>query len=347
MIKAIKRFLIHPAKRRLAKFYLVFLKNIFGLKVIGITGSAGKTTTKEMLASILKLKGKTVWTHANIDPIYNIPTTILKCGPLTQYLILEMGIEYPNEMDFYLWLAKPDIGVITNIFPTHTEFLKNQKGVLAEKSKLVLGRKGSEVAVLNSADSLLQSLGKKLKTKVIWFNGRSGPLVANANAAKAVAKYLGVGIKVISEGIKRYKRPDHRLKLFKHRSGAVILDDSYNSNPQATLTTLKYFYGLAGKAAKIGVLGDMLELGDYEEEGHRLVGQEVARQKFKTVIGVGSASKYLLDEVGKNSRSAQTFWAQDADAALLILEPLLKQNVFVLIKASRAIGLDRLVSKLQ
>ena len=75
-----------------------------------------------MIASILKLKGKTVWSRDNIDPVFNIPTTILRCSLFTKYLVLEMGIEYPNEMDFYLWLVKPDIGVITNIFPTHTLF---------------------------------------------------------------------------------------------------------------------------------------------------------------------------------------------------------------------------------
>ena len=116
----IKRYLYHPLKRRVAKYYLALLKKYGGLKVIGITGSAGKTTAKEMLASILKLQGKTVYSHANIDPVYNIPATILKCPPWAKYLVLEMGVEYPGEMDSYLNIAPPDIGVILNVYLTHT-----------------------------------------------------------------------------------------------------------------------------------------------------------------------------------------------------------------------------------
>src|SRR3989344_2587811 len=142
-----KKILIHPIKRRISKLYLIFLRRFFGLKVIGITGSAGKTSTKEMIISILSLKARTVASFANIDPVYNIPTTILRCTPLTKYLVLEMGVEYPNEMDFYLWLVKPDVGVITNIFPTHTLFLKDIEGVYKEKSKLI---KNTKIAILNA-----------------------------------------------------------------------------------------------------------------------------------------------------------------------------------------------------
>src|SRR3989344_3528645 len=93
-----RKWVLHPLKRRIAKYYLILLQKCFGLKVVGITGSAGKTTTKEMLASILKQRGETIYSYANIDPVYNIPTTILKCSPSTKYLILEMGVEYHGEM---------------------------------------------------------------------------------------------------------------------------------------------------------------------------------------------------------------------------------------------------------
>ena len=104
-----------------------------------------------------------------------------------------MGVEYPGEMDFYLWLVKPDIGLITNIFPTHTEFLGNIDGVFKEKSKLVLELPKDGVAVLNSGDQKLKILSKKLKFKTIWFNPDINPLAQNANAARILAEYLGVG----------------------------------------------------------------------------------------------------------------------------------------------------------
>src|SRR4030042_677120 len=155
------RWVIHPIKRRAARWYLRLLQKYSGIVVIGITGSAGKTTTKEMLFSILKKQDKTVCTRTYLDPVYNIPNTILTTPFGTKYLILEMGVEYPGEMDFYLWLAKPDIGVITNIFPTHTEFMGNIDGVFKEKGKLVLRLPKSGVAVLNSGDKKLKSLERR------------------------------------------------------------------------------------------------------------------------------------------------------------------------------------------
>ena len=204
MNKIFKKWVIHPIKRRVAKYYLWFLRKFTSIKVIGITGSAGKTTTKEMLASILKLDEKTVYSFANIDPVYNIPTTILKCTLSTKYLILEMGVEYPGEMDFYLWLAQPDIGVITNIFPTHTEFLKDIEGVLEEKSKLIKSLSKNSFAVLNESDSRLKSLVNKTKAKIIWFNGE------NSDAARKVAEVFGVSPENIKKGLKNFDRPKHR-----------------------------------------------------------------------------------------------------------------------------------------
>ncbi|MCX6705684.1 MAG: Mur ligase family protein [Candidatus Woesebacteria bacterium] len=329
MNKIIKKWIIHPIKRRVAKYYLFFLRRVTGLKVIGITGSAGKTTTKEMLASILKLNGKTVYTVANIDPVYNIPTTILKCTPRTKYLILEMGVEYPGEMDFYLWLAKPDVGVITNIYPTHTEFFGDIEGVLKEKSKLVKFLDKSGFAVLNKTNSRLKSLINKIEAKIIWFNGE------NSDAAKAVANIFGVSAENIEKGLKNYDKPRHRYEIIKHKSGAVIFDDSYNSNPEALLTTLKKFNQLAGKNKKIAVLGDMLELGKLEKSEHIRIGIEVKKYNFEKVFGVGKSVKYITSKIYNNALDV-----------LPELRPMLKKDVYVLIKGSRSIGLDQVVDKL-
>jgi len=340
MNKIIKKWIIHPIKRRIAKYYLLILRKFTEIKVIGITGSAGKTTTKEMLASILKLDGKTVYTVANIDPVYNIPTTILRCNPRTKYLVLEMGVEYPGEMDFYLWLAKPDIGVITNIFPTHTEFLKDIEGVLEEKSKLVKSLSKNNFAVLNKTDSRLKSLENKIEAKVIWFNGE------NSDAARKVAEIFGASPENIEKGLKNYDRPRHRYEIIKHESGAVIFDDSYNSNPEALLTTLKKFNELAGKNTKIAVLGDMLELGSLEEKEHRRVGKEIAKSNFNVVMGVGNAIRFLLDEIKEGSKSTKIYYFDKAEEVLSKLEPILEKGSYVLIKGSRSIGLDKVVDSL-
>lgn len=338
-----KFWIANPVKRWMSKYYLELLQKFTNIKVIGITGSAGKTTTKEMLAAIFKLDGKTIYSPANIDPIYNIPNTILRTPFGTKYLILEMGVEYPMEMDFYLWLAKPNIGVITNIFPTHLEFMKDVNGVFHEKSKLVLSLNKDDTAVLNSNDNLLKSLKPNIKSKIIWFQNTGTPFDRNASAAEAVAKSLGISEKVISSGLKSYESPKHRLSLIKTKSGAFVLDDSYNSNPEALSSTIKYFVKIAGKNKKIAVLGDMKELGKFEENFHRQAGREISKLGFAAVIGVGDPIKYLVSEVGKG---AKTNIVPNQEMVFPLLNPYLKKGNYILIKGSRSIGLDKVVDAL-
>lgn len=324
-----KKLVYHPIKNFIAKHYIRFLQRFTNIKVIGITGSAGKTTTKEMIASILKHVGLTVWSKDNIDPIYNIPSTILRCTPWTKYLVLEMGVEKPGEMDFYLSFVRPDAAVITNIYPTHTEFLGSVEGVLKEKAKLVLSIPRDGIAILNKNDVRLVKLSKELKCKVVWFEEE------NEDAARILARSLGVDSKLIEKGLKSYSRPKHRSEILHHRSGAVIYDDSYNSNPEAFLFTLKKFNKLAGKNTKIAVVGDMLELGKLAISEHQRVGKEIKKSNFAKVFGVGKLARYITPDVFDS-------WEE----VLPHLNEYLKPKTYILIKGSRSIGLDRLVLKL-
>ncbi len=167
-----RKWIVHPIKRRVARYWLKFLQNVFGVKVIAITGSVGKTTTKEMLLSVLSQKYKTIATEANIDPVFNIPTTILKTRPWTRFLILEMGIEYPGEMSFYLWLAHPDSAVLTTLNITHTAFLQDARGVAEEKTKLIKAIKPQGVVFLNKDDESVLKYSENLKAKVIFYSLR-------------------------------------------------------------------------------------------------------------------------------------------------------------------------------
>ena len=380
-----KRFFIHPLKRKIAKYYLFLLKKFTNLKVIGITGSAGKTTTKEMIKSILSLDGVTIASEKNIDPIYNIPSTILRCRLNTKYLVLEMGIEYPGEMDFYLWMAKPDIGVITNIYPAHTEFFKNVYGIFKEKSKLAekLGRK--DTIVLNCEDKLLIRLKNKLKAKVICF-GKGGDVssfqekfirtektafilifdrnyknrirveipivglhfVENALAAASVAKSLGISLENIKNGLQSYKPPEHRMSIVELKSGTILVDDSYNNNPMAAKKTLKSFVLIMGKKKKIVVFGDMLELGSLEERYHRELGSYISQNEFgiNLLICVGNASKLTAQEAIKSMGKDKVYYFKDRQSAFLLLKNQLKPNTAILVKGSRMVGLDKLILQL-
>lgn len=375
-----RRWLVHPIKRRIAKYYLILLRRFFGITVIAITGSTGKTTTKEMVASILGRRGKTVATYKNIDPVYNIPTTILKCKPDTKYLVLEMGVEFPGEMDFYLWLAKPSIGVITNIYPTHTQFLGSIKGVAKEKVKLIKALPKEGWAILNNKNSYLRKAGRETGAKIIWF-GKNGDVkaestelttslgtkytlviglnridirlpipgeqfVQNSLAAASVGQVCQLSMDDIKKGLASFSRPEHRMRTVALSSGTLLLDDSYNNNPAAAKEALKTLTALAGRKKKILVFGDMLELGRFENKYHRKMGKLIASEGIDYLIGVGSASKLTTQEASRKMKKGSIYWVANERRVDPLLLPLLKKDRVLLVKGSQSIGLDKLVTRL-
>lgn len=376
----ISQWIIHPIKRRVARRYLKLLQRFTNIKVVAITGSAGKTTTKDMLASILSEVGPTVWTVKSIDSVYNIPNTILKTLPGTKYLILEMSVEFPGEMDFYLWLAKPNVVVVTNVYPTHTQFLKSAKGVAHEKDKLVKALTAQDTAVLNKENIYAKEMVGKTEAKILWF-GKNGDFqatkirlnkklytnytlatrkskinvqlavpgtqfVQNSLAAAGAAYALDIPINKIKRGLENYKKPEHRMEIIKHPSGALIIDDSYNNNPEAAIYALKTLKEIANGKRLVVVMGDMLELGKLEAKSHKDIGKFIGKMGVDCLIGVGKASKYLVEEAKKQNQNNLTFWVSLEKKALPILKPYLKKNTVILIKGSRSISLDRLVSRL-
>ena len=353
----ISHWLIHPIKRRLARWYLLALQRFTDIKVIGVTGSAGKSTTAQMMASVLKYKGKTLATPPSIDPIYNVPNTILKTKPGTKFLILEMSVEYPGEMDYYLWLAKPQVGVITNIYPTHTQFFGDEKGVAQEKSKLIYSLESRGIAVLNKENKYSEGIAAKTKAKVIWFgknglifadkivqNGLLGskftlninkntinvqlPIigsqyVSNAMAAASVGHILGASLVEIKKGLESFSVPEHRMKVIKLTSGCTLIDDSYSNNPQAAKETLKAFNELNGHKKKTVVFGDMLELGSLEESSHKEIGEIIASMKTSHLIAIGKASRVIFDVVAERLGERNVDWFPTWKEAVIPLKLLL------------------------
>ncbi len=374
------QWLIHPIKRRIARAHLVNLHRQGGIKVIGITGSTGKTTTTEILASILSLAGKTVWSAEGVDPVYNIPNTILRANIKTRYLILEMSVEYINEMDYYLWLVKPDIGIVTNVATTHTQYLKNNEGVANEKKKLVQALDKAGTAVLNGEDKIVSSFSVATIARVLYFGeGREvaasniklnkdlstdftlkintntknihisalgNQFVDNALAAASAANALGIGIDAIARGVEAFRPPKHRLNVFISKTNGIIFDDTYNSNPKAAYESLDTFEVLAEGKRKIAVIGDMLELGKFEEEAHRDLGKKAAKTDFECLIGVGSAARFIVDEASCKLGNKKCFLVGDYQEALELVKPILGKETALFVKGSRSIHLDRLVEAL-
>ncbi len=337
-------WVVHPIKRRLAKYYLDYLKKNTGIVVVGVTGSAGKSTTTGILSQILSEKFEVMVTPPGIDPVFNIPNTILRCTKNTKYLILEMSVEFSGEMDYYLWLAQPDCAVITNIHATHLEFFKDEDGVLSEKGKLANSLNKNGVAFLNSADKRLKDFAKDLNCKVIWFIGDGHPIEDNWEAAKSVAKYFNFSDKALEKVHSQLKIPEHRMNI-KKSGDITILDDTYNSNPSAAVSVIKYFAKIS-KGFRVVVLGDMLQMGDYNKQAHEIVGIEAAKYNFDFVIGVGKSSEIITRTVSKKSNKTKVIWTKNVDEAIGEVKKILKPNAYVLVKGSRSIGLDKLVDSL-
>lgn len=304
---------IHPIKRRLAKYYLLILQKFFSLTVIGITGSVGKTTTKKMLEATLP---NSVATADNITSTYNIPTTILHTPPGTKYIILEMGVEYIGDMDFYLWLARPDIAVITPINLTHTVYLKNLETITSEKYKI--GQYAKHLITYKDVKAVGFEVNKTLVTKV--------------------AHLLNVPV-----DLKSFTPPVHRMNFINLKNGSILIDDSYNANPLATKEALKTLVATARKHQKIPVFvfAQMNELGKYEQSAHEEIGKQVSKLDIKNFFCLGPATKFSIKSAGLGH------YFDNQEELFKSISPLIRNSRFViLVKGSRSWHLENLVEKL-
>lgn len=355
-------------------------------EIIGITGSVGKTTTKEAIASVLSQKFSTVSSVGNLDPVFNIPITLLKMRPWTKKVVLELGVEYPNEMDFYLSLAKPKIGVVTRIYWTHTEFLGDLQGVSKEKSKLLEVLPQDGWAILNHDDEhIREDMAKRTRAHVFSFGthphadlqisdflhqGRGGSIfklrsklkefphetkiswkllgehnTVAAAAAASVGLLSGLSEKEIKDGLEKLEPQPHRLNAVPGPNGSLILDDTYNSSPAAVMMALETLRALSHKGRAIAVLGEMKELGKYEEEGHREVGRKVAEENIERLILFGEKTKFIADEAIKSGlKKNQITQAGSIEKIVELLKKDLKKGDVCLLKASRHhIHLERIL----
>lgn len=378
----LKKWFFHPVKRRIAKYYLVLLRRIFGLKVVGITGSVGKTTTKEMIASVLAQKYRVVSSRDNIDPVFNIPTTILKCNPRTQMLVLEMGIEYPGDMDFYFWLATPDVSVLTSIYYTHTLFLGSIDGVVKEKGKIVMGLSKNAWAVLNADDVRVANFKKETAVKIVLYGIKSKAQISAqkvkvteefktqftlmsgkksenvtlllvgehwvyaALAAAACGEIFSVPTNEIKVGLEAVGPQTDRMIPLITKSGATIINDTYNSNPLGAMAALSVLSKVGKGKKTVAVLGDMLELGDYEKEGHEEVGTWAAKNGVDLLFCIGNMAEFLREGAIKGGmKNDKIFVYKRGKDAIPDIVKLLDKNVVVLFKASRRLKFDELVDQ--
>lgn len=369
----------HLIRQYLAKWWADLFFPIF----IGISGSVGKTTTKEAVTAVLSQEFETLSTKDNLDPVFNIPQTLLKIRPSTQMVVLELGIEYPNEMNYYLSLIQPDIGILTSLNFTHTEFLTNLDGVIAEKSKLVSNLPKEGWAILNYDDQNVVKLAAKTKAQVqligsnskkcnIYYQNFRQDLkgskfklvigkqsidiswkligrhnVLSALAAVAVGLIYDLPLSKIKKGLETLTPQPHRLNVVSSKKGYVILDDSYNASPIAVKAAIDTLLDLAPNKRKIAVFGEMKELGEYAKKGHQEVAKKILDANLNQIYLAGGETKIIDTYLKKEKFKSRIYFSADLKKLAHDLKRSLSKNDLVLIKGSRHTHLERIVDFLQ
>jgi len=352
------------------------------LRVIAITGSVGKSTTKELVAEVLSQKYVTFKNPGNYNNEIGLPLTIINLSKGYQRVVLEMGFYVPGEIKFLCDIALPDVGIVTNVGTVHAERAGSQAEIAKGKAELVavLPDAPSGIAILNYDDSLVRAMQKKTKAKVItyglnphadlWadhikshalegiefrfhYKGMekkvSTPLLGKHSvmtALRAIGTGLAEGMNVdeISSGLLQ-ANSNLRMKASRMKSGTLILDDTYNATPESTMAALDLLAELEGK--KIGILGDMLELGKYELAGHQMVGKHAA-SILDSLISVGVRGKIISDmAIAEGLPSDQVTWVGDTQQAIAAVRPLLKRNSIILIKGSHGMRMDKIAPMLE
>ena len=348
-------------------------------KLVGITGSAGKTTTKELLGAILGSRFRTSWTKGNLNNLYGFPLSLLNVPDGTEWMVAEMGMSTPGELRELSLLGRPDAAVFTVVRPVHLEFFPSVAAIAEAKSEILAGLAPDGFIVANADDREVTRIARRHGARVVWYSqlaaheadvraldiapepggevgsrfrleagGRSVevrlPLhglynVENCLAAAACAWTLGLSLEEIAAAVRNVKPASMRGVVHRTAAGFLLIDDSYNSNPDALGKALESAAAYPGER-RVAVLGDMRELGPEWPRFHREGGEHAARLGF-AVAGVGELARELVAGAG-----AGAVWLPDADAAADWAAGEVRSGDVVLVKASRGVGLDKVVRRL-
>lgn len=364
------------ALQNIARWY----RDKFNVKVVAITGTNGKTTTKEMIAEVLSKKYKVLRSEKSFNNQIGVPLTLLKITPETEVLVLELGMNQPGEIEILTRMANPDLGLITNIGPAHLEFMGSLEKIAQAKFELLDNMDKGGKIVLNADDPWLSKRAKTEKRKVFTFglereadfvakniiqNGNgffsfsvnnSFPItlkllgkhnVYNALAAFAVGSVLKVGNDKIKGSLEEYFPFELRMELTEV-DGIKILNDSYNANPTSMAMVLETLKGMNTSGNKVAVLGDMLELGEKSLEFHQKIGNKVKECEIDYLFTFGELSSGIAQGAkDKGFEKKNIFSFQDKKSLLEKILEILKLGDVVLFKGSRKMGLEEIVEGLK
>lgn len=350
----------------------------FNTKVVAITGSVGKTSTKDMISKVLEEQYKVLSTQGNFNNEIGLPLTLLNLQKDHDIAVIEMGMRGFGEIELLSKIAKPDTAVITNIGSSHIEKLGSRNNILKAKMEIIHGMESSGTLILNGDDNLLLSLKDLVGMKTIYYGleenlkyqaynvktGENGSMfyvmlgnkeyeiklsvpgihnVYNALAAISTGMEYGMDPELILSGLAKYKSSYMRMNIINNGVNNII-DDTYNSSPDSVKAALSVLCELSAKR-KIAILGDMLELGEFSEKAHYQAGIEAVKAGTDFIIAIGQFAQNTVKGALQHGISKKNVLVLDNnDDACKFLETYLKIGDALLIKGSRGMGMESIVS---
>ena len=354
----------------------------FSLPIIGITGSNGKTTTKDIVSSVLQQKYKLIKTKDNYNNEIGVPLTLLQITEDTQVAVVEMAMRGLGQIKYLCEIASPNVGIITNIGPVHYELLGSMENIAKAKGELVDALPDHGLAILNGEDIRCRRIAAGFSGKAITYGFSNAhdvwaekirqenfstsfelhskeaqvdvnlPLpgehnVLNALAAAAAGIHLGLDLREVACGLNSVQISTMRLEVTAGPGKSTIINDSYNANPVSVKASLTILHNMSKGRKKIAVLGDMLELGELTIAGHQEVGKAVAQYEFDFLITVGSLAAEIAREAVRTGMLQETVYHfEEIEAAARKLSQILTRDALVLIKGSRSMKMEEILLKL-
>lgn len=357
-----------------------YKRNLYNIPVIAITGSVGKTSTKDIVASVVSTKYNVLKTQGNLNNHIGLPLTILGLKD-HEALVVEMGMNNLGEISLLSQIAKPNIAIITNVGTSHIGNLGSRENILRAKLEILDGIQNDGILIINNDNDMLNiwnstknnyqkvitygienlsdvmaedvnlyadssDFNLKIKNSVDKIKVPVGGqhFVYNALCAAAVASILNIDIENIRTGIKNFELSKNRMELIKLQNGTTLINDCYNANYDSMKAGIEYLAKTTDKR-KIAILGDMLELGEYSEELHKKVGEEILKNKIDILITVGEMGKVIADTVNKEKN--EVYSCTNNDEAIAVAKKIINPEDTILIKASNGMKFKEIVEGLK
>lgn len=365
------------ALRDLAKHY----KQKFHIPFVALTGSVGKTTTKDMVAAVLGEKFKVLKTEGNLNNDIGVPMTLLRLNREHEIAVLELGMNHAGEIDYLSDIVEPDVALITNVGDSHIEFFGSRENILKAKSEIFHHAKQDCFVVLNGDDPLLRSLEPELPFETVWCGAGEGlsyqatDLVSDGKShmscqvktprmnceveipalgehmiyptlmAMAVGEHFGLTKEEIVSGVLHFAPTKMRMNILHRAEDITILNDTYNANPQSMRAAVEVL-SKTKAAYKVAVLGDMFELGPLAPALHAGVGEYLGKVGIDCLVAVGDLAKHIYD-AAKLSPVPEVFYCPDKENAHAVLSQVVRPHATILVKASRGMAFEDLVEDLK